>query len=291
MSEKVAAFVSALLLAVSPSDAESSDRAVGTESVASADGSACLELLGEMALPDDLQTASDVRWSGEKQVLITAYATGVYRIELGGTTKAPELRIPAGARRETMWLPIHLGESTDFIAMGGPLYWVGWASPDKRSLTGQQAFEFVVDLDVAADRLLVLGTRRDDAGQVGSDGAVAWIGSLKKSLEDLRPVFYSSDGPGVESMDACGPMETGAVRWLPDGSFVIVPGVEPGVYLYDGTGRLVHTWQSNEIGFDTECGLTWPRCTGTRRARRGVRNGSTSGGSSMTSCRCPRGPD
>ena len=102
---------------------------------------------------------------------------------------------------------------------------------------------------------VILGSRTEK-GKWAPDGAIAWAGSLGMGLRDLRPVLFSTQGPKAEVISRCGFLEPGALRFFADGSFFIVPGVEPGAYLYDRTGKLVHTWQTSGLGFVDRCDLS-----------------------------------
>jgi hypothetical protein len=51
-------------------------------------------------------------------------------------------------------------------------------------------------------------------------------------------------------------MDVSAARFLHDGSVILVPGVEPGVFRYSSKGRLVKSWQAEQVGFDAGCDLT-----------------------------------
>lgn len=57
-------------------------------------------------------------------------------------------------------------------------------------------------------------------------------------------------------MDACADMHMGKVRFLSGGSFVIVPGAEPGIFLHEASGKLVKTWQADAVGFDAGCPIS-----------------------------------
>jgi hypothetical protein len=57
-------------------------------------------------------------------------------------------------------------------------------------------------------------------------------------------------------MDACGILELGKVRFLQDGSMIVAPGVEPGVFHYGIDGKLLESWQADRLGFDAGCGLS-----------------------------------
>jgi hypothetical protein len=120
---------------------------------------------------------------------------------------------------------------------------------------GSLEFAIIVDIDMYEDRLLLVGANRDPHGKLSPDGAIAWAGSLKQGFKDHPAVYYSSDGPGAASMGKCHIFETAKVRFLGDGSFVIIPGVEPGIYLYRPDGTLARVWQTDVLGVESSCDM------------------------------------
>jgi hypothetical protein len=56
------------------------------------------------------------------------------------------------------------------------------------------------------------------------DGTIAWIGSLSKGMADMRPLMKGRAKPGGKDMARCSILETGAIRFMPDGSVIVVPG-------------------------------------------------------------------
>lgn len=61
--------------------------------------------------------------------------------------------------------------------------------------------------------------------------------------------------PGAQALNRCHFFNTGAIRFLRDGSIVVVPGVEPGLYLYDRSGKLLKAWASAPLGYLDRCEL------------------------------------
>jgi hypothetical protein len=82
---------------------------------------------------------------------------------------------------------------------------------------------------------------------------MAWLGPVE-GREARRTVLFSRHGPGSKAMAACGMLGLGAVRFLSDGSFLVVPGVEPGVFWYTASGELRRAWENREVGLEDECG-------------------------------------
>ena len=101
--------------------------------------------------------------------------------------------------------------------------------------------------------MLVLGALKDGEGRYAPDGAMAWLGSVAGGREALKPILFSVHGPGSQGMAECDVAELGAVRFLGDGSLVVVPGVEPGVSWFNARGELQRTWESRNVGLEDEC--------------------------------------
>lgn len=209
-------------------------------------------VLSDRPLPKALGTVSDLRWASADSLFLAAGRSGALRLRFEPEWGERELLIPSGS---SLWAAARVGASSRYLAAGAPAHTVAWR---KLPAGDPQAIPLysVVDLDVFEERIVLLGARKDERERFAPDGAIAWIGSLDKNLADLKPVLYSVAGPGARPMDACGAFEIGAVRFLGDGSFLVVPGVEPGVFLYDRTGKLLRSWEAREVGFDAECGLT-----------------------------------
>ncbi|HEX9733598.1 MAG TPA: hypothetical protein VGG06_16620 [Thermoanaerobaculia bacterium] len=219
----------------------------------------CFEGLSEHPLPESLERATDVRWAGESEVFVVSTRTGVFRLSLDQPDAAPKLELAAGERRSASWAPFALAVSDSHFAVSALAFAVGWRRRGyEEGLEAQEYFESVPDLDLWREKILVLGMRKNDkGGGYESNGAYVWLGSMGSSgLADLRPLAFSSDGSQARAMDGCAPFKIGAVRFLTDGSFVVAPVCEPGVFLFRSDGVLEHTWQSEELGFDGGCDLS-----------------------------------
>ncbi|MHB0971574.1 MAG: hypothetical protein ACYC7A_02900 [Thermoanaerobaculia bacterium] len=147
---------------------------------------------------------------------------------------------------------IHFGVSDTHIAVADLAFGLRWRERRGDASIVEAAFEYIADLDVHGDLLLISGLRRDAAGKVGGDGSTAWIGSMRQGIGYLRPVlpFHNK-----EVLENCAGFGLTAVRFLPDGSYVIVPGAEPGVYLYNADGRLARMWDTKVLDIEVDCDL------------------------------------
>ncbi|MFL6201871.1 MAG: hypothetical protein ACJ76J_22080 [Thermoanaerobaculia bacterium] len=209
-------------------------------------------ILSDRPLPKALGIISDLRWASADSLFLAAGKSGALRLRFEPEWGEREILVPSG---KSLWAAARIGASSRYLAVGAPAHTVAWRKLPAGELQAVPLYT-VVDLDVFEDRLVVLGARKEERGRFAPDGAIAWIGSLDKNLADLKPVLFSVAGPGARPMDACGAFETGAVRFLGDGSFLVVPGVEPGIFLYDRTGKLLRSWEARAVGLDAECGLS-----------------------------------
>lgn len=215
-----------------------------------------LRILSDRELPPALSPASDIRWASDASVYLALTKSGTAEVSLeplGGKVE----KVILGAREPGgFWGCSRLGASQDYLVAAGPAFSLTWR---KRTdpLRKEIVFDGIEDIDVGGRRLVVLGARRDDKGRFAPEGAIAWVGSLDKDLTDLRPILLDQRGEGAPNLNACGNFELGAVRFLQDGTLLVVPGFQAGAHLYDAGGRLIRTWDTIALGLDNDCpGLT-----------------------------------
>ncbi|MDP9122942.1 MAG: hypothetical protein M3O15_16485 [Acidobacteriota bacterium] len=212
---------------------------------------ATLRIVSDRVLPPSLAKAVDVRWASDRTVYLPLLKEGTVEaaVDPGGP---PPREMVAGSQAAGGWsFNSRIGASPAYLVVAGPIFGLTWRTIDN-PMRRDEVFSVIEDVDVAANRLLVIGTRKKGE-EYAPDGAIAWIGSLDKGLADLRPVLTDATGPGAHNMLACANYEMGAARFLPGGSFIVVPGVQPGAYLYDANARLVRTWDTAGLGLDTDC--------------------------------------
>lgn len=210
-----------------------------------------LRILSDRVLPPALVKAEDVRWASDTSVYLALMTDGTVEVPIIQDKTEPREMIP-GKARAGFWFNSKLAVSAEYLVVAGPMFGLTWRTltqPSRR----EEYFDCISDVDVQGDRLLVMGARRDEKGDFAPDGAIAWMGSLSKQLADLRPILYDSAGAHAPHLDACSTFGMGAVRFLADGSFLIVPGVQPGAHLYDSRERLVRTWDTVALGLDSDC--------------------------------------
>lgn len=209
-----------------------------------------LRVVFERAVP--LTVATDVRWLDDEHALVADAYRGIARI--GITSRDASVawlqEWPASSGPGTGYF--HLALSPTAIVAADFAFGMRWRDR-KEGVTRDLAMEYVADVDVQGNRLLVAGLRRDDSGRLGADGAFAWSGSLDKPDPELRPLMPFGNRAAIEN---CAGFGIGAVRILADGSQVVVPGAERNIYRYGRDGRLAQVWKTDDLGVEINCDFT-----------------------------------
>lgn len=196
--------------------------------------------------------ARDVRWAGPSEVYVSTGKRGVVRTRVDSSTHGTPV-MPGGDRGGfSISGLVAVGQS--HVAVASPMGAFGWMplAGNARTL-GQKALLAVMDIDARGDSLAVLGADSGPVQGLARDGAIAWIGSLSKGMSDMRRLMKGRSNPGGKDMARCSILETGALRFMPDGSLIVVPGVEPGVYRYGPNGKLMQTWDTDPLGIVDDC--------------------------------------
>lgn len=209
-----------------------------------------VEVHAEHLLPVPLLWAFDVRWYGPEKVLVAAGKSGVFELTVKEPVR-PVAFVP-GSDAGGPWISFHLGISESHWVVAAKVFSYYWGEPGDTKLE-TVAFDSIVDIDLHRDRVVLLGGRRNQEGVWAADGAMAWFGGVETKAEALKPILFSRSGPGAKPMADCISLALGGVRFLADGSFVVVPGAEPGVFWYSAEGQLVRTWESRALGLEDEC--------------------------------------
>jgi hypothetical protein len=203
---------------------------------------------------EELGWVRDVRWLDDDTLLLAGPSSGLVKLPLRGGAE-PIVVIPSDNRGGAgIWMAHHIGASPPILAVGSVLYSMAWKNVETGETAIDVAFEGLVDMDIRDGRYLVLGLKRRGEA-IAPDGAIVWLGSLSPDLPVARAVHYSVSGPGAESMERCATETLGHVRFLADGTFLVVPGGEPNAFLYEGTGELLQVWETAPLGIDVLCDI------------------------------------
>jgi hypothetical protein len=230
---------------------------------ASAAAAPALRAVASFEVPAEPSTATDVRWAGDRSVYLARQLDGVAELRLGRGLPRVRQVTPS---RETLGPGKYLffsrlAASEGYLAWAeysGPLAWRSLArTADRNVRVDWKSLAYTEDLDLAGDRLLVLGALWEDPAEYRNfspDGAIAFLGSaLETGQQTLRPVLFDTAGPGALHILHCGgKLALGAARFLADGSFFILPGFQPGATLFSRDGRVLRTWNTALLGLDAD---------------------------------------
>lgn len=201
-------------------------------------------------MPTQLEWIRDFRKS-ESDRLIAISHEGVYSVE--DSTLAASLLVAGGQARNELFHPYSLGVSRNRIVVGAIAFSYSEVDTKGQQLKGLYAFADPEDLDIRGDDLAILGAQQGEKGPYAPDGALVHRGKIGDSGEQLKPIFFSEEGPGVPGLSNCSLMEIQSLRFLADGTLVVVPGIEGGVYFFDPEGKLIRSFTAAEVGFDSGC--------------------------------------
>lgn len=135
-----------------------------------------IKILSDVSLPLELNSAADVRWSGDQSVLLALRRNGVAEFHLTPGGKIEEI-FPGAAKIGGLRLATLVAASSRYVVAPTllSLVWKLRSAPSHMEV----AFELAKAVDVKDDQVLVIGLRRDEGGEIASDGAIAWRGSLE----------------------------------------------------------------------------------------------------------------
>jgi hypothetical protein len=216
------------------------------------------QVLSQTVVPTELKAAMDVRWASGDSLYFALGGKGVVQAALAigsGPDRGPSIKevIPGKTKPGGLWLTYHVAASSDYLVAAPPAFELAWRRLSDPALV-EEPFEYIHGIDVRGGQLAVVGLRSDQKRNFSPDGAIAWVGSLDQGLTDLRPIVFSATGPGASGILSCGSFGLGAVRFLADGTLLVVAGVQPGASLFSATGQLIRTWDTTALGIDTDCG-------------------------------------
>jgi hypothetical protein len=233
-----------VLAAVALAAAPSPDRAPTT---------GALRILWDQELPPyPSGPAMDVRWASNRTVYLAWALEGVTETSLDGKFSRVRTLIADPDRRFRSFDMLaasrsHLVTSSQFRTMA--------FRPTARQESGfvtitRLRIGIVEALDVSGTQLLVLGN--PDWEGLSPQGVVARLGPLTEHPEkDLEPLSLRDiGGAGSPSLANCSRLPLGGARFLPDGSFMVVPGFQPGAHLFSSSGRPLRTWDTQALGID-----------------------------------------
>lgn len=209
-----------------------------------------LRVLARYPVPADKSVASDIRWASDTSIFLSRARDGVFEYELGKQLVQRRQVVPDAVtlRRFSFFNRLAASDYLAFTSGGDSLIWRSLErAPDAKILFERKEIALMEDLDLSGDRVLFLGVPSSEEAKKG----IAWTGSLKGGLNDLTPVLANTDNS--QALTNCSPHGIGAVRFLENGSFLVVPGFQPGAYLFAPDGKLARKYSQSELTLTTDC--------------------------------------
>lgn len=207
----------------------------------------------DVVLPAELR-ARDVRWISKDLIYLAGGKKGVVSVSIAGSRATPVSVVRGEGALDGFFLSNRLAFNGKDILLAAPFGAVAWSKQPFGRVSGSVAFDVITDIDARADRVAVFGARRDEKGQWAPDGSVAWIGSLKANLSDLRPIYRTARG--APAYNQCEALEMGALRFLSNGDLAFLPGFEPGLQIVSPDGRVRRSIDTGGLGYTDSCLVT-----------------------------------
>lgn len=228
----------------------------GASGAGAQESSRALRLLRTVPLPRGHSIATDIRWSAPDSVFVSWESDGVAEVSLDGA-KRREL-VPGKRMLGLLKHYDHLGISGGKLAVASINWGMAWrpfsGTPGGKVLFQSLDIPITLDFDLLDDRIVLLGlaqhARESNPPRFAPQGEVAWIGTLAGGPKSFRPVLKDAGGAGAPHLEACDSYPIGAARFLPDGSFVVAPGFQSGIHLFDAQGKEIRSWTSEQVGID-----------------------------------------
>ena len=228
-----------------------------------------LQIVSRIPTPQAQSVATDIRWASDDSVFLSWYRDGVAEVGLDGARRRSLIPNAKTFGPQENFSQLAVSQGSLFVAPRNfNIYSRPLVAENGQVQIRQHPLPGAEDLDLRGDRVLVLGISQDawppsPGKPYGYDGVVAWLGVMDPDLKELKPLLYDESWPGFPAEDKpgggtltfyqCQVASIGAVRFLADGSFVVVPGFQKGVYLFNAQGDRVRAWTSEQVGLDTDC--------------------------------------
>jgi hypothetical protein len=198
--------------------------------------------------------AQDIRWASDTQLFVAEGQNGVTVRESSAPAAVARIAVRP-ARKGTGFFASRLAASSSALVMASPLNAAWWRPRTKDSaIRPPIAIGMIMDVDLRGDTLLLLGGDTNDQG--GAPNGIASIGSLTRNFEDRKVLMAGPGGPAGKELVRCHLFEPGSARFLSDGSALVVPGLQPGAFLYDRNGKLLRTWQLDDLDVFDRCRIS-----------------------------------
>ncbi len=192
-----------------------------------------LDGLAPLELPEEVATASDLRWGEDGALLLGVDGHGVYSWPVGADHAELVVTL-AGSPLVTM------GRTQNYSRLGGfsagafafSSFADGVLRHDEGEFSYSKAVSIVGDVDRRHGRTAIVGVSRGEDGDW--EDRLAWLIPDDGTVRGLLPRRTESSHWSLAKY-------LGVVRVLSEDRVLVIPGLEPGVFLYDESGRLRDT--------------------------------------------------
>ena len=226
-----------------------------------AGGGPVLEGLKRLDLPADIVRAADVRWLEDGELVFGVIGQGLYSWRVG--EKVGQLRV---ALEEPVAEVLNVGDRTvvnvnqyerDYGRIGASPeglvladLFAGIYLANETGIGSLVDIEFLGDLDRRGSLTAAVGLVRK-----GSDGwaeHAAWL--IHDGEDTARGLMPTRDGG--RALELCSDAELSVIRFIAGDRLLVIPGAEPGVFVYDREGAFHDSLDAGtffaEAGCDVE---------------------------------------
>jgi hypothetical protein len=229
---------------------------------ANATAKPAIRVLAQYELSGSKSIAFDLRWAGAKSVFIT---TSYERVaEHGLSPGLPVVRelFPAPRVFDAQMVYGHLAVTSETMVVGAPTRKIAWR-PLERRAGGTVDFlrdqlGAIGDLDLQGNRLAWIGwSKALFKGPDSNLSGYAWIDELGNGLDSPQQLITDvSGGRRGERADPCLALRLGSLRFQPDGSLLIAPGILDEIALFDPAGHKFRSWDARYFGVESASACT-----------------------------------
>ncbi len=209
------------------------------------------EELSRLDLPDAVERVTDVRWLSDDELLLGVGSDGIHAWRIGDDeTRIVASRAEAVGRRRGFESYSRIGgASSAAVAFGGAIRGVHLQDADGTRLL--KPVEIVGDMDRRGSLTAAVGLSRrsGDYGRGDWEDHIAWL--FEDDRETPRDLLPTRDAG--QSMDRCWEADLSSIRFISDDRVLVVPGGEPGVFVYDRSGALIESLATETFTADGGC--------------------------------------
>ena len=204
--------------------------------------SPALEDLRALYPPDAVSGAADVRWQTDGSLLFGLRHDGIYSWRPGANHADAVATLSGTTHRRAGRYGNYSrlgGGPTSNLVFAGDLFGL-YRQRDGRITALKANVEIVGDLDHRNGTVVAVGLARQPKPSPGPDDVwepyIAWLIDAEGGVRGLLPTR-----DGGAALDSCYPVELSVSRFVADDLILVIPGAEPGAFLYGTDGMLRQT--------------------------------------------------